>query len=86
MKPSNSSDLVIEVKNLWAGYEQNDVLQAIDFSVRELDYIGIIGPNGGGKTTLFKVLLGLLAPQQGWVRILGLEAKRGRRYIGYVTK
>ncbi|MBZ8182591.1 metal ABC transporter ATP-binding protein [Oscillatoria salina] len=86
MKPSNSSDLVIAVKNLWAGYEQNDVLQGIDFFVRELDYIGIIGPNGGGKTTLFKVLLGLLAPQRGQVKILGLEAKQGRRYIGYVPQ
>jgi zinc transport system ATP-binding protein len=86
MKAANGSEAVIEVSNLWAGYEQDNVLQGINLTVHDLDYIGIIGPNGGGKTTLFKVLLGLLPPRQGDVKILGLPAQRGRRYLGYVPQ
>ncbi len=77
---------VISIRNLWAGYNQEPALQGINLSVYEKDFIGLIGPNGGGKTTLLKVLLGLLPPQQGEVRILGQEVKQGRRYIGYVPQ
>jgi len=77
---------VISVRHLWAGYEDQPVLEDIDLTVNELDFIGLIGPNGGGKTTLFKVLLGLLPPTQGEVRILGKSVKEGRRHIGYVPQ
>jgi zinc transport system ATP-binding protein len=62
------------------------VLEDINLSVKETDFIGLIGPNGGGKTTLLKVLLGLLPPMRGEVRILGKSIKEGRRYIGYVPQ
>jgi zinc transport system ATP-binding protein len=61
-------------------------LEDINLSVRELDFIGLIGPNGGGKTTLIKVLLGLLPPIRGQIRIMGKSVKEGRRYIGYVPQ
>ena len=80
------SSKVIEIKNLWVHYEQELVLQNINLSVYQGDYIGIIGPNGGGKTTLFKVILGLISPQQGEVEILGQPVIKGRRYIGYVPQ
>lgn len=83
---STTSEFVITIENLWAGYGQEPILHDINLSVNKLDYIGIIGPNGGGKTTLFKVLLGLLSPQQGQVKILGRSIQQGRRYIGYVPQ
>lgn len=77
---------VIAVRHLWAGYDEDPVLEDINLSVRELDFIGLIGPNGGGKTTLLKVLLGLLEPTRGEVRIMGKPPKEGRGHIGYVPQ
>jgi len=77
---------VITVRHLWAGYDGEMVLEDINLSVYERDFIGLIGPNGGGKTTLFKVLLGLLPPQRGEVRIMGQDVRAGRRHIGYVPQ
>lgn len=77
---------VIFLRHLWAGYDNDTVLEDINFTVKELDFVGIIGPNGGGKTTLLKVLLGLLKPQQGEVLIMGKPAHIGRKYIGYVPQ
>lgn len=79
-------DTIISLENLWAGYPQTPVLENINFTIRELDFIGLIGPNGGGKTTLLKVLLGLLKPQRGKVSILNKPVQQGRRYIGYVPQ
>jgi zinc transport system ATP-binding protein len=76
----------IAIQNLWAGYNGDPVLENINLSVKELDFIGLIGPNGGGKSTLLKVLLGLLPITRGEVRILGRSIKQGRRYIGYVPQ
>jgi zinc transport system ATP-binding protein len=77
---------VISVQHLWAGYDGEPVLQDINLSLRELDFVGLIGPNGGGKTTLLRVLLGLLPPMRGQVRIMGQSVKEGRRHIGYVPQ
>jgi len=76
----------ISVQHLWARYEQEVVLEDINLSVKELDFVGLIGPNGGGKTTLFKVLLGLHPPLRGEVRIMGRGVRAGRRYVGYVPQ
>jgi len=56
---------LIELKNITAGYDSNIVLQDINLDINENDFIGVIGPNGGGKTTLIKVILGLLKPFKG---------------------
>ncbi|MBM4466099.1 MAG: ABC transporter ATP-binding protein [Chloroflexi bacterium] len=77
---------VISVRHLWAGYDGEPILEDINLSVRELDFIGLIGPNGGGKTTLLKVLLGLIPPMRGEVRIMGKSVEEGRRYIGYIPQ
>jgi len=77
---------VISVRHLWASYDGKPVLEDINLSVRELDFIGLIGPNGGGKTTLLKVLLGLLPPTRGQVQIMGKSPEVGRRHVGYVPQ
>lgn len=77
---------VITIRNLWAGYNHEVVLEDINLSVRPLDFIGLIGPNGGGKSTLLKVILGLLRPMRGEVEILGTSVHKGRRWVGYVPQ
>lgn len=78
---------VIRLKEVWAGYDsQEPILEDINLTVNELDFIGLIGPNGGGKTTLIKVLLGLLKPLKGDVKIMGNSVTKGRRYLGYVPQ
>lgn len=76
----------IEIKNLSAGYNDEIVLKDINLTVERDDFIGLIGPNGGGKTTLLKVILGLIPPKKGSVRVMGLSPDKGRRYIGYVPQ
>lgn len=56
---------IIEIKNLSAGYDNRTVLRNINLTVYDRDFLGIIGPNGGGKTTLIKCILGLLKPTGG---------------------
>lgn len=56
---------IIEIKNLSAGYDDRTVLRNVNLTVYERDFLGIIGPNGGGKTTLIKCILGLLKPISG---------------------
>jgi zinc transport system ATP-binding protein len=77
---------VISLRQVWAGYDRNIVLEDINLSVKERDFVGIIGPNGGGKTTLLKILLGLLPPMRGEVRLLGQKPQIGRRKVGYVPQ
>jgi zinc transport system ATP-binding protein len=77
---------VIKINQVWAGYQQTPVLEDINLIVKELDFIGLIGPNGGGKTTLLKVLLGLIEPLKGEITIMGHSVAKGRRYLGYVPQ
>ena len=51
---------VIKITNVWAGYQQKEVLEDINLTVKEQDFLGLIGPNGGGKTTLINSLVKIL--------------------------
>jgi zinc transport system ATP-binding protein len=75
---------LITLNSLSAGYGSAIVLKDVDFSVGEKDFIGVIGPNGGGKTTLLKVLLGLLKPLSG--SIVFNEELLKRNKIGYLPQ
>ncbi len=81
-----AGNAVIEIEGLWAGYDHEAVLEDVNLTVAPLDFIGLIGPNGGGKTTLVKVLLGLLPPTRGRVRIMGKPVAEGRQHVGYVPQ
>jgi zinc transport system ATP-binding protein len=59
---------LLEINSLSASYGVNVVLRDIDFKVNESDFIGVIGPNGGGKTTLLKIILGLIKPLKGSIK------------------
>ena len=84
---------IIEIHNLSAGYDGQDVLHDVNLTVYERDFLGIIGPNGGGKTTLMKCILGLLKPTAGEIVFhKPAEAKRkadgeqGSLSIGYLPQ
>jgi zinc transport system ATP-binding protein len=59
------ANILLEIKKLYAGYDGRTVLKEVNLTVRRRDFLGIIGPNGGGKTTLMKCILGLLKPTAG---------------------
>lgn len=72
---------IIELKDVSFRYNGEAALKRVSFAVREGEYVGIIGPNGGGKTTLLKIILGLLRPTSGEV-LINLDRNR----IGYVPQ
>ncbi len=58
---------ILELQNIFCRYDKEDVLRGISFSIQEGDFVGIIGPNGCGKTTLFRVITKILNPSSGTV-------------------
>ncbi len=67
-------------------YDSHAVLEDVSFSINHGDFLGIIGPNGGGKTTLLKLCLGLLRPKKGKVEIYGKEPVKMRKILGYIPQ
>ncbi|WP_339740182.1 ABC transporter ATP-binding protein [uncultured Sunxiuqinia sp.] len=59
---------LVEIKNLSVSYDQQRVLEQANLDIQPMDFLGIIGPNGGGKTTLIKALLGLVKPDGGSIK------------------
>lgn len=62
------------------------VLEEVSFDIQEREFFAIIGPNGGGKTTILKLMLGLLKPRQGRVMVLGAASGKHAGRIGYVPQ
>lgn len=78
------SENVLEIENLFFSYNSKDwALEDININVKRNEFIGIIGPNGGGKTTFLKMILGILKPNEGRIRLFGQSLKIGRKKIGY---
>lgn len=82
----NNTGEAIVLKGVTAGYGPEVVLDSVNLTVPPGDFLGIIGPNGGGKTTLLRVLLGLVPVRSGSVSIMGEPPAGGRRHIGYVPQ
>ena len=77
---------VIEIQNLTFSYEKQTVLKNINLTVEEKDFLAIIGPNGGGKSTLLKLILGINESKHGSIKVLGKAPKESLRQIGYVPQ
>ena len=77
---------IVEIKNVWFAYNGQTVLEDVSLDIRQGDFIAMIGPNGGGKTTLLKLMLGLLRPNKGAIRVLGDPTAKASHHIGYVSQ
>jgi zinc transport system ATP-binding protein len=77
---------IIEIKNLSFSYDKDNVLEDINLCIDEKDFLAIIGPNGGGKSTLLKLLLGINKTKSGSIKIYNEEAKSKLSDIGYVPQ
>jgi zinc transport system ATP-binding protein len=77
---------VIEIENLSFAYDGFTVLQDVTLRIKGREFICMVGPNGGGKTTLLKIILGLLQPDSGLVRVFGEPPEHARQRIGYVPQ
>ncbi len=78
---------IIKINNISFAYQkENKILENINLEVFGNDFLGIIGPNGGGKTTLLKIILGLISPDKGNVSVFNKKPKKARDLIGYVPQ
>ncbi len=85
---SSSVINAIEVDHVTMFYGQQIAIDHVSFAIPEGRYVGVIGPNGGGKTTMLKIILGLLRPTEGSVSIFGQSPIQARKsgLIGYVPQ
>ncbi|KYC45357.1 MAG: Cobalamin import ATP-binding protein BtuD [Candidatus Methanofastidiosum methylothiophilum] len=77
---------IIKLEKVSFDYGDNRVLEDITLTVYDDDFLGIIGPNGGGKSTLLKLILGLLTPTEGNILLFNKSPQEGRKYVGYVPQ
>lgn len=81
-----AGDPVIQIRDVSFSYGEALVLEQVNLEIRAGEFVGLVGPNAGGKTTLLKLMLGLLEPQRGRVRVLGRPPRQGVRQVGYVPQ
>jgi zinc transport system ATP-binding protein len=79
-------DTVIQLENISFSYDRVSVIRDITLDIVDGEFLGVIGPNAGGKSTLLKLILGLLHPDKGNIRVLGKTPEYGRSKIGYVPQ
>ena len=80
------NNTIIETQNLNFAYDQQPVIRNVNLRIKSGDFMAMIGPNGGGKTTLVKLMLGLLNADSGSIRIFGKTPQEVSHRIGYVPQ
>lgn len=81
-----SASPVLEIRDLNFSYNGKSILRDVNLTINQLDSTCVVGPNGGGKSTLIKLMLGLLSPETGSVSLLGMAPAEGRSRVGYVPQ
>ena len=77
---------IVKFKDVCFAYDRAPVLEDVNFTIQERTFISIVGPNAGGKTTLLKLMLGLLKPSRGIVEVCGQTPEQARPRIGYMPQ
>ena len=84
---ASSPQIIVELSDVWFGYEPGvPALEGVNFKIERGRSGCIVGPNGGGKSTLMRLLLGLLTPQKGKIRVFGTTPVAARPHIGYTPQ
>ncbi|MBU1000385.1 metal ABC transporter ATP-binding protein [Patescibacteria group bacterium] len=88
MHPLNPSHAIVQFDRVCFSYTTEGVIKDVSLEIHKGDYVGIVGPNGGGKTTLLKLILRLLQPNSGIVKLFGIDIKNFKDWskIGYVPQ
>jgi zinc transport system ATP-binding protein len=81
-----TADSIISLRGICFSYDGPQVLKGITLEVAEGEFLGVVGPNAGGKSTLLKIILGLIQPDSGEVRVMGRSPLEVRQKIGYVPQ
>jgi zinc transport system ATP-binding protein len=84
--PVDHSEPAISLEHIYVAYDGYTALEDINLKINQLDYLGIIGPNGGGKTTLLKAIVGHIRPKKGRILINGRPPSKARSLLGYVPQ
>jgi len=79
-------EIAIYLKDVSFSYNGITVLEKVSFSVKDGEFVSVVGPNGGGKTTLLKIIIGLLKPDSGKVKIFGNSPEKARFLLGYMPQ
>ena len=77
---------IIQLQNVWFAFNGRPVLRDVSFDAQRGEFLALIGPNGGGKTTLLKLMLGLLEPNHGQVLVFGKPPHQSFHSFGYVPQ
>jgi ABC-2 type transport system ATP-binding protein len=83
-------DTVVRLHGVHKSYGRNQVLRGMEFDIAKGEIVGLLGPNGSGKTTTLRIISGFLAPDRGEVEICGIamgpNARAARRCVGYIPE
>jgi len=82
----SATDPVIEINKLNFSFNGKSVLRNVNLTINQLESTCVVGPNGGGKSTLVKLIMGLLNPDSGTIRLLGRPPQESRYRVGYVPQ
>jgi zinc transport system ATP-binding protein len=84
----NHTQNIIELQDVSFSYGEELVIKDVSMAIHKGDYLGVIGPNGGGKSTLLKLMLGLMTPTKGKILLFGTEIKKFRDWskFGYISQ
>ncbi|THB63916.1 MAG: ABC transporter ATP-binding protein [Gammaproteobacteria bacterium] len=79
-------DTAVKIRDLQVSYSNETVLRCEKLDLFNDDFVSIVGPNGGGKTTLLKAILGLIEPQSGSIELFGMSVREGKFKVGYIPQ
>lgn len=78
--------MTVSVEHVSFGYQKENILEDVTFEIKKGEFTGIFGPNGGGKTTLLKLIMGFIKPSSGTIKIQGMSPQEAQNQIAYVPQ